>query len=213
MGDFNDNLQSSNNQFGKHIFHDLGLVDVHTTLNSIKRCQDLPSTYNRSSTNRRIDYMIVSPQLMPFITRAGIEPFQEGLKTSDHRGLFFDIHLERVLGKPVHLSTAPHRRIQSTHPKLAPAYRRAVMEYCDKHHVFTRCSQLEEQPSARQCEQIDADITRAMLSADKKIGRTFAVPWSPVLMRARRKVRFWACLLYTSPSPRDQRGSRMPSSA
>ena len=23
----------------------------------------------------------------------------------------------------------------------------------------------------------------------------------------------WACLLYTSPSPRDQRGSRMPSSA
>ena len=29
----------------------------------------------------------------------------------------------------------------------------------------------------------------------------------PDLMRARR------CLLYTSPSPRDQRGSRMPSSA
>ena len=23
----------------------------------------------------------------------------------------------------------------------------------------------------------------------------------------------WGCLLYTSPSPRDQRGSRMPSSA
>ena len=25
--------------------------------------------------------------------------------------------------------------------------------------------------------------------------------------------RLWNCLLYTSPSPRDQRGSRMPSSA
>ena len=25
--------------------------------------------------------------------------------------------------------------------------------------------------------------------------------------------RSWSCLLYTSPSPRDQRGSRMPSSA
>ena len=25
--------------------------------------------------------------------------------------------------------------------------------------------------------------------------------------------RFWACLLYTSPSPRDKRQSRMPSSA
>ena len=27
------------------------------------------------------------------------------------------------------------------------------------------------------------------------------------------KLRYAACLLYTSPSPRDQRGSRMPSSA
>ena len=26
-------------------------------------------------------------------------------------------------------------------------------------------------------------------------------------------IRQWVCLLYTSPSPRDQRGSRMPSSA
>ena len=26
-------------------------------------------------------------------------------------------------------------------------------------------------------------------------------------------VKSWGCLLYTSPSPRDQRGSRMPSSA
>ena len=32
------------------------------------------------------------------------------------------------------------------------------------------------------------------------------------LEEAQRK-RWWVCLLYTSPSPRDQRGSRMPSSA
>ena len=31
--------------------------------------------------------------------------------------------------------------------------------------------------------------------------------------RARESVRAQVCLLYTSPSPRDQRGSRMPSSA
>ena len=29
----------------------------------------------------------------------------------------------------------------------------------------------------------------------------------------RQRVAAWTCLLYTSPSPRDQRGSRMPSSA
>ena len=31
--------------------------------------------------------------------------------------------------------------------------------------------------------------------------------------RAQLSVELWTCLLYTSPSPRDQRGSRMPSSA
>ena len=35
----------------------------------------------------------------------------------------------------------------------------------------------------------------------------------PVAGVGRVRVRVWVCLLYTSPSPRDQRGSRMPSSA
>ena len=34
-----------------------------------------------------------------------------------------------------------------------------------------------------------------------------------VALRADGSVEVWGCLLYTSPSPRDQRGSRMPSSA
>ena len=34
-----------------------------------------------------------------------------------------------------------------------------------------------------------------------------------VVIRMKRMQGFNACLLYTSPSPRDQRGSRMPSSA
>ena len=36
---------------------------------------------------------------------------------------------------------------------------------------------------------------------------------SALLMTAYSQYRLWYCLLYTSPSPRDQRGSRMPSSA
>ena len=39
-------------------------------------------------------------------------------------------------------------------------------------------------------------------------------PWhSDVLGDPERDPDFYTCLLYTSPSPRDQRGSRMPSSA
>ena len=40
-------------------------------------------------------------------------------------------------------------------------------------------------------------------------GRAFYIKPSDEKREARKK----ACLLYTSPSPRDQRGSRMPSSA
>ena len=38
-------------------------------------------------------------------------------------------------------------------------------------------------------------------------------PGTTFIFRRRDKIQFMNCLLYTSPSPRDQRGSRMPSSA
>ena len=36
---------------------------------------------------------------------------------------------------------------------------------------------------------------------------------SPVIVTEKSDIELMGCLLYTSPSPRDQRGSRMPSSA
>ena len=62
--------------------------------------------------------------------------------------------------------------------------------------------------------------------AGLELGGGKAVIWgnaredkSPELFRAFGRAvenlqgKYWTCLLYTSPSPRDQRGSRMPSSA
>ena len=40
-----------------------------------------------------------------------------------------------------------------------------------------------------------------------------ADPSRPVMVAADENIDYGTCLLYTSPSPRDQRGSRMPSSA
>ena len=37
--------------------------------------------------------------------------------------------------------------------------------------------------------------------------------WTGEKMLSKSSAWLWLCLLYTSPSPRDQRGSRMPSSA
>ena len=48
-------------------------------------------------------------------------------------------------------------------------------------------------------EPIKADLNLTDTQIGLLLGPAFAI--------------FYACLLYTSPSPRDQRGSRMPSSA
>ena len=49
-------------------------------------------------------------------------------------------------------------------------------------------------------------VSLALLSALPFTSLTKGVGWEESMMS-------WSCLLYTSPSPRDQRGSRMPSSA
>ena len=57
-----------------------------------------------------------------------------------------------------------------------------------------------------------ADIDRAR--ADGKMAVTFDIEGMNALAgRVELVERYYDCLLYTSPSPRDQRGSRMPSSA
>ena len=57
-------------------------------------------------------------------------------------------------------------------------------------------------------ETYDADVIQATVDATCVL----TLEEQAVGMRARR-VHYKNCLLYTSPSPRDQRGSRMPSSA
>ena len=60
--------------------------------------------------------------------------------------------------------------------------------------------------------QTTADETQNL-----KDGPVFTTCWKGVLTRSQIYERMYpdgqTCLLYTSPSPRDQRGSRMPSSA
>ena len=60
-------------------------------------------------------------------------------------------------------------------------------------------------------QEVEANSTQefkaSVLGAYERGERAISVP------RLRKLAMFYNCLLYTSPSPRDQRGSRMPSSA
>ena len=63
-------------------------------------------------------------------------------------------------------------------------------------------------PGCTMGDQISQDVRNKLEALDEVnqafVEVTFDPPWNPEMI---------TCLLYTSPSPRDQRGSRMPSSA
>ena len=58
-------------------------------------------------------------------------------------------------------------------------------------------------------------IVALLFSGDPDVETELSVnmPWVDIRIREMPEIADRLCLLYTSPSPRDQRGSRMPSSA
>jgi hypothetical protein len=91
MLDANESLQHFNNDFTKWV-RESGLVDIHVHRHGT---EGEPATHTRGSS--RIDYMLVSQNLVDFVSAAGILPFKTFTK-SDHRALFMDIDLEAYLG-------------------------------------------------------------------------------------------------------------------
>ena len=59
---------------------------------------------------------------------------------------------------------------------------------------------------------IDKKINKVVLAYSGGLDTSVILKWLEEKYNC-EVVTFTACLLYTSPSPRDQRGSRMPSSA
>ena len=61
----------------------------------------------------------------------------------------------------------------------------------------------------------DADVLniRRKVMAPEKVTKRDAEALIKLNEQIAEPTEAWNCLLYTSPSPRDQRGSRMPSSA
>lgn len=69
-----------------------GLVDPLAYQHSMRR---FPATYNRGKS--RLDYILVSAQLLPAVQRSGILPFQS-IFISDHRPCFIDLCAQQIFG-------------------------------------------------------------------------------------------------------------------
>ena len=184
MGDLNEVVGFDGSGFSK-ITSDHDLVDIMAHFHPIA---DEVATYARGT--KRLDYIFCTPNLLPAILHSGVEPFNEHIP-SDHRSLFVDWDEKALFGsKTAPMAAKNARRLQSANLQAKGNYILSFHKYCEKHNVFKRVTDLEDNPhpSWRRAEALDRDITRAMLHAEKTCRHLGTDPWSPTLQKARQKV-------------------------
>jgi hypothetical protein len=195
MLDANESLQHFNNDFTKWV-RNSGLIDIHVHRHGT---EDEPATYTRGKT--RIDYILISPDLVEFVSAAGILPFKTFTK-SDHRALFMDIDLDRYLGgRPSDAALATRRGLASNDPRAVRKYRAELEKFLQKskieQRVYAKIKEIEGSPPgltaklANDLNELDDELTQGKLEAEKVCATVRSVPWSPTLMEAQQRLRFW----------------------
>jgi hypothetical protein len=152
-------------------FQETGLVDV---IGNKHGYENDPPTYKRGT--KRIDFVACSPDIVEHVKRAGIAPFGEGKATSDHRLLFIDINIVKILkGDATILHDMHRRRLVSLNSDNVAKYFKHLWKYMRDHNVAQRMDQVSETIEAtgitpalvQRLNSIDRDITRACEHAEK----------------------------------------------
>ena len=132
---------------------------------------------------------------------------EEGQQADDARRRILEESIRGMERSGVHLQGYARQRFQEIKSALAELSNdfqtNLVKEEKEARVLVADRAELDGVP-----EQIIA-MARKQAEDDGMAGDDVQGPWSFVV----NAVSYMGCLLYTSPSPRDQRGSRMPSSA
>ena len=153
----------------------------------------------------------------------GVTIDAESLQISESAALILPIHSEL---DGIRENRADGVKIGTTKRGIGPAYedkvaRRAirVCDLADPDHLQARVENLLHHHNALRRglgkpESDAAELTQKLLDVAPHILPFMAPVWHTLdkAAKAEKRILFEGCLLYTSPSPRDQRGSRMPSS-
>jgi hypothetical protein len=180
------------------LMRECGLVDL-LDAPELDPDDQLMDTYRRG-TNRRINYMLGTPRVHSSVRRRGALEYNDGI-ISDHRGLYVDLDPTVLFGgntdDPV---AASSRGFTSKNAKKTEAYLNHLEKYFEDHKLCSRINKLVDvAPTLTRTQLksrykgIDNDITRAMLSSERKVrpSRTFIHEWSLELDKAGYCVRYW----------------------
>lgn len=156
-------------------------------------------TFKRGST--RIDYMMASQDLLPFISASGYLPFDS---TSDHRLMFTDVDAIGYLrDAPPPLSDLnTPRTILSRYKKLSKQYKAQSLGKLHTHKYYQRITALTTKVylqeskltdgDKKELESIDRLITNSMIETESEHVRIHSTPWSPALLQNVHTLAYWA---------------------
>ena len=184
MTDLNEHIDSREETNNK--FLEAGLINLFQE----KLGDDLPKTFKRGQ--KAIDHVFMTPNVYPFVIRAGMAPFDFCLH-SDHRALLFDININEFLDPDINIVTPfNRRRLKATVPSRMKKYLQHLGKKWKEHKIEERIQRIEnvllktapKDQLTKELNDVDELITGLMRHAEKKCAKTgqhHTLPWSPDL--------------------------------
>lgn len=194
-GDFNEDLLDRNSPINKMATR-LGLREALLEKHEIKQGF---STYFRGSTV--IDGVFISPGLS--IEHGGYTSYDES--PSDHRWLWFDIKINKVVGASLHERARPlERKATSKVPSIRERFNELLNEQIVWHKLDSKTHKLDEMVRVQmsscgyideiaqaQMDKLNEILVRLVKTADSQCqkGRRGTIPSSPALNNIRGAIR------------------------
>jgi hypothetical protein len=119
------------------VLFECGLVDVHFAKHP---SLEPPATHCNGST--QIEYVFISPELLPSITATSILEFHTGY-TSDHRALIVDFDPKRLFGSATaNIEKHTRRKLTSTNPCTMERYINHIRKAFQSNQIAARVQRL-----------------------------------------------------------------------
>ncbi len=175
-----------------------------------KQIEDEEIPPSREGSKKRIDYIVGTERVYEASVSAGCDAINSGV-SSNHRLLHVDLHIETLLGRMTRDPDQPEaRKLQSTRPARVWKYKQILWKLLEAHRVKERVREIflqRHDPPAdfqQRINAIDRDITRAMLSAEKRLGHyPLEHAWSPEVQSRYLLVRLWQLVVSQTRTGRD----------
>jgi hypothetical protein len=191
MMDANESMGSEKNGVSS-ITSDCDLIDIHTARHS-----EAATTATYARGTRKIDFVLITPELLPLVSNSGMLPFYDGIHT-DHRGMFIDLDSKATFhGKIAELYSQPSRILTSKFPKAVYTYRQELWKQLQAHNIMNRSEAIYEQSKThspdieRELNNIANTVQIAMIAAEKKCKKPPSPPYSDKLAALNKIIRYW----------------------